>query len=354
MGAAEENIINTLIESMQATEQKPKAYDTGATVLRIENGTAWVRIPGGVDETPVKLTIDAKVGDVVQVRVSDGSAFLVGNSTAPPTDDTKAKAAEAAADRAINSIKNQQNYFWHDDEGAHISGAKGSARAGHNTLIDKNGIKLRSGQKVISSFTTEAIDIGSETEDPVTGDYTYTNPYLAILNTLKLIVTAPLMTSSITDDSGIFSIESTDDAGIHFSMGDVNLTGSDLKWNGVSILGLLALLGGAIISTYKQVISSSTTISAASATSTITVACDAISGYTPILATPRNAGSNVAHFRTLYLDGTDIKVQIGNASASSTTISSAYVNVLYVKDELVGNPSRSISAVQNGSVLSIS
>ena len=39
---------------------KTKPYDTAATVKRIENGTAYVQIPGGVAETPVKLTIDAK------------------------------------------------------------------------------------------------------------------------------------------------------------------------------------------------------------------------------------------------------------------------------------------------------
>ena len=62
MSSAEENIINTLVQSMQG-ENKPEAYDTGATITRIENGVAWVHIPGGVDETPVKLTIAAEVGD---------------------------------------------------------------------------------------------------------------------------------------------------------------------------------------------------------------------------------------------------------------------------------------------------
>lgn len=359
MSSAEENIINTLVQSMQG-ENKPEAYDTGATITRIEDGMAWVHIPGGVDETPVKLTIAAEVGDEVQVRVSGGSAFLVGNATAPPTDDKVAKKAQRTADRALSDIESQQNYFWHDSEGAHISGVKESATTGHNTLIDKNGIKLRSGEKVISSFTTEAIDIGSETEDPETGELMVTNPYLAILNALKLIVTAPLMTSAIIDDTGIFSVESTDNAGIHFSLGDVNLTGSDLKWNGTSLIsqisGLSTLLSGAILVTSKQVVTSSMTIQSGGALSTLTVACDAISGYTPVLVTPRNPGHNAGHFRILYLDGTDIKVSIGNASASAITISSAYVNVLYVKSELIGSPAQTLSVSQDPStgVLSFS
>lgn len=73
--------------------KKVSAYDTTATVLRIEDGTAWVHIPGGVEETPVKLTVACDAGDEVQVRVGGGRAWIVGNSTAPPTDDKKANYA---------------------------------------------------------------------------------------------------------------------------------------------------------------------------------------------------------------------------------------------------------------------
>lgn len=78
-------------------ERDPEAYDTTATVRRIEDGKAYVHIPGGVDETPVDLTIDAAAGDTVQVRVSGGRAWLVGNRTAPPTDDTEAIVARTVA-----------------------------------------------------------------------------------------------------------------------------------------------------------------------------------------------------------------------------------------------------------------
>lgn len=73
-----------------APAQKTSPYDTQAEVRRIEGNVAWVHIPGGVDETPVQLTTNAKKGDVVQVRVSGGRAWLYGNQTSPPTDDTKA------------------------------------------------------------------------------------------------------------------------------------------------------------------------------------------------------------------------------------------------------------------------
>lgn len=82
-------------------KRKTSAYDTSAEVKRVSNGTAWVHIPGGVDETPVKLTSNAKPGDSVQVRVSGGRAWITGNATNPPTDDTRANEAHRYAGSAM-------------------------------------------------------------------------------------------------------------------------------------------------------------------------------------------------------------------------------------------------------------
>lgn len=73
--------------------RKPKPYDAQAEVLRVEDGVAWVHIPGGVDETPVRLTINAKKGDMVNIHVANGSAWITGNGTNPPTDDSTANYA---------------------------------------------------------------------------------------------------------------------------------------------------------------------------------------------------------------------------------------------------------------------
>lgn len=83
-----------------AVEGGPKPYDTPAEVVRIDGGTAYVHIPGGVDETPVKMTIACAVGDTVQVRVGGGRAWLTGNATAPPTDDAEAIKAKTTATNA--------------------------------------------------------------------------------------------------------------------------------------------------------------------------------------------------------------------------------------------------------------
>ena len=90
-------LVETIKESLN---KSPKPYDTTAEVVRVEGETAWVQIPGSEDETPVNLTIAAKEGDNVQVRVSGGTAFLVGNATAPPTDDATAIRASIQSEEA--------------------------------------------------------------------------------------------------------------------------------------------------------------------------------------------------------------------------------------------------------------
>ena len=82
-------------------------YYTPATVTRVEGDTAWVHIDGGVDETPVKMTIAAHEGDKVQVRVGGGTAWLTGNGTRPPTDDALAELAKLTADGAIEELRIQ-------------------------------------------------------------------------------------------------------------------------------------------------------------------------------------------------------------------------------------------------------
>ena len=173
------NLIKDLTTAIQAAikqQARTAPYDTPGTVTRIEGSTAWVHFPGGVDETPVRHTIAAKPGDVVQLRVSGGSAWIVGNATAPPTDDTKAeqaiKKAEEAGGTASNFVTDTKDgIFVHPknnkDDGVRITDAieiikgglsffkawvddglakvrVGKADAGH-TNIDSNGMRVFGG-----------------------------------------------------------------------------------------------------------------------------------------------------------------------------------------------------------------
>lgn len=99
-----------LLNAINAINEKSdKSYDTPAIVLRVEGDTVWVHIDGGADETPVQRTINCEQGETVQVRISNGSAFLVGNASAPPTDDKTAKVAHFVAEQAdIKAVKAEE------------------------------------------------------------------------------------------------------------------------------------------------------------------------------------------------------------------------------------------------------
>ena len=180
-------LIKQIAETIrQADRHKTHAYDTAATVVRVEGGTAWVHIPGGVDETPVKLTVDAKQGDTVQVRVSGGRAFLVGNATAPPTDDTTAnkvgtsltatqkvvKAVKATADKAVRIATSTAQYFWVStggtDNGAHVTAIPQEEfeadpqNGGGNTLMTSNGVAVRDGLTELATFSNNRIAFSDE------------------------------------------------------------------------------------------------------------------------------------------------------------------------------------------------
>lgn len=105
-------------------KNKKTGYDTQAEVVKVEDNTIWVKIPGGVDETPVAKTTSAKPGDTVQVRVAGGRAWLVGNYTAPPTDDTRANIAyilASDADEKAERARDAADRAEADAERAHVA-----------------------------------------------------------------------------------------------------------------------------------------------------------------------------------------------------------------------------------------
>lgn len=88
---------------------KPSAYDIRGTVRRVENGVAYVHFNGGIDETPVEVSLSVLPGDDVQVRVANGRAWITGNFTAPPTDDRVAIQANNRANSALKKAEKAEN-----------------------------------------------------------------------------------------------------------------------------------------------------------------------------------------------------------------------------------------------------
>ena len=96
----DERLIRRFVEAIKADRKKPQPYDTKATVKRVEGKTAFVQYAGADTETPVQMGVAVKEGDNVVVRNSGGRAYVLGNTTAPPTDDAVAIVADNKATKA--------------------------------------------------------------------------------------------------------------------------------------------------------------------------------------------------------------------------------------------------------------
>lgn len=102
-------LVRDLIAALKAdNKNETSPFDTAGIVKRIEGSTAWIVLAGGTRETPVSMTIACSPGDIVQVRVSGGKAWITGNLTAPPTDNAEALRARrvaAAAEKAAGAAQ---------------------------------------------------------------------------------------------------------------------------------------------------------------------------------------------------------------------------------------------------------
>lgn len=156
--------MNEIVQALKEyQDRQPQPFDTTAEVIRIEGDTAWVQMPGSDDETPVRMTINATEGETVQVRVSGGDAFLVGNESAPPTDDKQAFVAQARAEEVQADLNEQKEYFWHDDDGAHIQGNL----SGYRNDLKSDGmhiVETATGEEA-ATFSTNLVEIGKNTRE---------------------------------------------------------------------------------------------------------------------------------------------------------------------------------------------
>lgn len=167
MSSGLDKAIKDFVQVIQEAGNKGTSpLDTQAEVRRVEGDIAWVHIPGGVDETPVKLTIAAKVGDVVQVRAVGGRAWITGNASAPPTDDKTAIAAKSLADIAGNRANTAQKTADQAQIVANsaLKGAKENAAQMAQMVINFNGDIENLQDQIDGNITTWFYDV-----DPAMG-----------------------------------------------------------------------------------------------------------------------------------------------------------------------------------------
>ena len=176
-------VLNEFVKEIASTmkQSKTKAYDTVAKVLRVDEKTAYVHIDGGADETPAQMAINCRTGDTVKIRVSGGKAWITGNITAPPTDDSVAIKANKTATKVKKSYENFKditeenfssqedkiseaakvatNFMKYEDGTGLIVGDMRGDTLNQNTLLDSSGIAVRNGNNEIVRFGTGKIVI---------------------------------------------------------------------------------------------------------------------------------------------------------------------------------------------------
>ena len=155
-----------------------------ATVTRVDNGVIYVRIPGGVDETPIATTgAVLNVGDTVSVSMDSGKLRAVGNVSNPAISDKALQRAlstisktviqvEKTADEAEQVAKATNQHFWEDDNGAHVTDVSkdewaravadgfsdlSATKQYSNLLMNSLGLLLRSALNNLVSITRSAV-----------------------------------------------------------------------------------------------------------------------------------------------------------------------------------------------------
>lgn len=151
------------------TKNKSPGTDYTGTVTKVEGSTAYVQLTGSeITDTPVALSIDAKPGDRVRVRISNGKAWITGNDTLPPSNDKKEVAQKMSKDMSNRSkhiiikdgvikfigdtlVVESKNFKLDEDGNAEFSGtlnAAGGSFAGNVQVTWKKGDDLR--QQVVA------------------------------------------------------------------------------------------------------------------------------------------------------------------------------------------------------------
>lgn len=203
------NVESELIKVIKGTAEKTRKtspYDTPAQVLRVEDGIAWVHIAGGVDETPVKLTMNAKEGDTVQVRVANGSAFLIGNATSPPTDDTTANVAVGVANKAEEKVTYLDGVVTEEIQAnrAKFGELEADTAKIHNLTADQ----ISSATAFVGDLTAENISAGDIAADHATvGDLDATYAEIDLANVNNAYINNGVFNTAAIVDGQVFTVE---------------------------------------------------------------------------------------------------------------------------------------------------
>lgn len=246
------NGIGRILNLLRKETPSPGTDYTG-TVTKVEGNVAYVQLAGAdINDTPVKMSVSAKKGDTVRVRVNKGRAWITGNDTAPPTDDAYAKESKIVLSNEIEKTNvtlkrvdgvatearkiagNTDQYFWHvtsgTDTGAHLTEIPQEEfladpeNGGGNLLARTNGIAIRDGLTEMAQFGTRVVlgqESSSHAEISPSGMSIYNeNPSLCLdVGASETTVEVPITT---TYSGGAYIVRSDS---------NTDLTMSNKSWN---------------------------------------------------------------------------------------------------------------------------
>ena len=161
--------ISQLFKQFKRDIKASTGTDYTATVTRVEGGVAYVQLTGSdIPDTPATLSVDARPGDKVRVRVRNGKAWVNGNDTLPPSNDKKEVATKMSKDMSNRNkhiiirdgvikfvgdtlVVESKNFQLDEIGNATFSGtldAAGGSFAGNVQVVWKRGDDLR--QQVVA------------------------------------------------------------------------------------------------------------------------------------------------------------------------------------------------------------
>ena len=103
--SVDDRLMSALARAIAGEVKRASATSThSAKVVRVDpDGTMWVSIPGGADETPVRTSlVSAEPGDVVSVSIADGRATATGNMTSPAATSKSVSAVDGRVDQVAD------------------------------------------------------------------------------------------------------------------------------------------------------------------------------------------------------------------------------------------------------------
>lgn len=147
-------------EVVGTIKQRPKSVP--ATVSRIDaDGTAWVTTGDGMEVPAATSSVGLSVGDVVDAEWSGATMRITGNSSDPSAGvrtvnvvRRMAVAARTLAKDAKAVAEATGQFFWHDDNGAHVSTEKDNPTGPQNALWNSLGMLFRQGSNILLAIVT--------------------------------------------------------------------------------------------------------------------------------------------------------------------------------------------------------